>query len=171
MKTPFFFLNILIALFFLTSCQTPQEIFLTEIEEILPGEWVMDSVKVVPYPSIQYFDQTFTAPATLRDIGTISIPSFTAQNAQLDAKNKQIIRTQATVNAIPFELIFQDLIPGNHICHVLFHVEQFPNNKELLQFMNETALFTNNYTIEIIDSDHLFISESPGDNQFFLSRQ
>ena len=160
MKLHFFLIPLL--LLGLNACQNKEdEMRLTDMEQLLPGDWRIDSMRVHPNPTIDYFGKTLERDTTLADVGRISIPAFEIESLDLNAEFPEVVAAELLVEGVPLRFTIEQLFLSGEEYFVYFRQTDTTNlfTPEGV-FMDDSQLFHRNHFIDVVSQDQLIIRQA-----------
>lgn len=160
---------------FLSSCEKEEKILLSSIEQILPGEWVIDSMRLDPSVPYYYYSTLIEGDTTLENVGYLSIPTFNVANLDLNSANPQIIQSVMDIDGVELNLAIEKLFLSEleYFAYLRFNDTSANLNTPQGEFAEAVRIFTSNCYVYVIDEDHLHIRRaSPASfESIYLSRQ
>lgn len=144
----------------LMSCSADRLKLYEEAEQILPGEWAIESIQLPAYgPGITYQGNTFVVDTILFDVGSVVISDFTVDHLnKLSDYDTDIICTVTIGNEdFPFKIAHLSVSKDEWFSQFEYNGPDgsFPIVTPGEQFIWSSHVFNNNYIINVIDEDHI----------------
>ncbi len=168
------FFALLALLFCLSSCTDKEAILLNEIEMNLPGDWHIDSMQIRPLPTINHFGTLIDTDTVLKEIGTLSIPTFEVENLDLNADFQESILTTLEVDGVAISLELEHLFLSGGEYFVYLRLNDTTHlSTDAGIFIESTTLFNRNSFIDVVNADQIVIRQASGGDfgRMYLSRQ
>jgi hypothetical protein len=175
MKLYFSLIPLLLLFFGLNACQNKEdEMRLADMEQLLPGDWRIDSMRVHPNPTIDYFGKILEQDTTLAEVGRISIPAFEIANLDLNADFPEVVEADLLIEGVPLPFIIEQLFLSGDEYFVYFR-QVDPTNFFTPEgiFIDNSQLFHKNHFIDVVSQDQLIIRQASASmiGRIYLSRE
>ncbi|HZY10423.1 MAG TPA: hypothetical protein VFF29_04650 [Bacteroidota bacterium] len=141
------------------SCNLEEGRLLNRVEDVLPGNWHIESVELPGYGlGITYEGNTFYNDTILYDVGTIEIAPFDIEKLDLQNPNAPPVPCLLTIKteAFPYQ-IKRLFISGDEAFSNFGYAGEGVNIIDTPgeEFIWSSDIFDNNYYIVIIDDNHI----------------
>lgn len=152
------------------SCENEEDELLAEIERVLPGDWNIDSVRVLGNPDLVYQGIPIPRDTSLSDIGLISIPSFNIASLSLEDKSSEFVEAELLIGQkLLYFNIEKLLLSEDFYFAYLRQSSNLDVDSPEGQFIQESSLFNTNHYLQLIDDNTLMFFVSSKE-RIYLSR-
>lgn len=154
----------------LFGCTSERIKILNEAEEVLPGNWQIESLRLpADHLGTTYQGNTFYVDTTLSDVGTIEIPVFSADTLDFNSPIDGKVRIEVNIDQEIFPFAIHYLLPYYEDSGIFLNIHwDFPAGVFVPQtdaekFLLSSFILNENFIIQIIDNDHIEMRDA---NQF-----
>jgi hypothetical protein len=157
MKSNFLFLTLVA--FTLGSCSKDND-QLQQAEQILPGTWKIKSFQVPKDGlGVSFQGNTFYVDTTLYDIGSITIPDFSADDLAASFDQSHKVPCEVTIGNETFPFSINALLPSKNDLFSYFRYNGPDGLHPIITpeeaFIWSSFIFNNNYIIKFLDSKNI----------------
>lgn len=147
----------IIAITLLTACTKGEDLILDQAEEIMPGLWTIESIKLPGNPmGIKYQGNAFYRDTTLLNVGSLFINSFSLNKKELHSTE---IDCELTIDNQPVHLSMDAVFTSGDELWATFEsgvpegVYSIVTPAE--RFYWSAQILNSNYIVDIIDGDNI----------------
>lgn len=178
MKNLFFLIIVICFLSTIHSCTDDNEELLGQIENILPGNWTIDSFYMPAYGrGIRHNGDIIFNDTILYDVGVISIPIFSTdtlnytlqKGSHICSYNYQNEELDFTIESIT--VYSQD--SHDEVDYFIYLSDNITSQTNVSNWINDSRIFNDNFVLKVIDNNRVTLND-PGENKnrvLFLSKQ
>ena len=146
----------------LASCSKDNQ-QLQQAEMILPGTWKIESFQVPKYGlGVSYAGNTFYVDTILYNIGSITIPEFSADRVHASMNPASKVPCEVTIGSEVFPFSIHQFYPSEGGLAIYFQFNgpdgSFPITTPEESFIWSSYIFQTNYRIEILDSKNITLT-------------
>ncbi len=169
-----------VILLWTAACDRQEIAALNRVERVLPGEWNIDSMYVIPrLDSLIFREQLIRRDTMLVNVGKWSIPEFEAARLELNADDPAIVNTWVTIDSMPVPINIEQLFvyDASSGSDTLFAYLRAPLGWDLIspevRFVFDVGNFNANCFLTIVNSNQLIFRRASGDQQrtLYISRK
>lgn len=156
--------------FFLINCSKEEKEKLERMENILPGEWNIETFYIPKYGTgLYYKGKTIYKDTVLTNVGTMKIPEFIIENLDLNASRRDTISYILTIDNEIFTFNIEALFLSGTDYFAYFRPDGLFGNSEAQKFLDSSRLFYMNAEIVIEDENNIQIHKSGERNKYYLA--
>jgi len=152
-----------VGIIMLLSCKNKEEDIVGTPEEVLPGNWKIESVQLTDYENGVTFDgSTYFSDTTLFNVGTIQITPFSLDSLEPVDLEKHMVECLLEIRDGQMEVSLNSLfMSGTELWATIRY--NGPGGYQLIdtpveEFYYTSHIFNNRYRVIIVDNDNLQLS-------------